>query len=51
MHAVTEFNREAEAREVQVSQTEAELTEQILEEERRTIEIIRDILRKRSKTL
>lgn len=48
---VTEFNREAEAREVQISQTEAELTEQILEKERRTVEIIRDILRKRFKTL
>ena len=48
---VTEFNREAEAREVQISQTEVELTEQILEKERRTVEIIRDILRKRSKTL
>lgn len=48
---VTEFNGEAEAREVQISQTEAELTEQILEKERRTVEIIRDILRKRFKTL
>ena len=28
---VTEYNREAEAREVQISQTEVELTEQILE--------------------
>ena len=48
---VEEFNREVEAREIRISQTRAELTEQIFEKERRTVEVIRDILRKRFKTL
>jgi hypothetical protein len=48
---VEEFNGEVEARELQISQTRAELTEQIFEKERRTVEVIRDILRKRFKTL
>lgn len=48
---VDDYNREVEARAVQIAQLEEKLTKQILEEEKANIEMIRDILRKRFRAL
>jgi|GEM_PF-7132152 len=48
---VEEFNREAEARSVEIARLEERLTQQILEEEQVVVEMIRDILRKRFRAL
>lgn len=49
--SIEEFNREAEARELEILKIEEALTRRILEEERAATEMIRDILRKRIYTL
>jgi len=49
--SVEEFNREAEARSVEIARLEERLTQQILEEEQVVAEMIRDILRKRFRAL
>lgn len=48
---VEEFNREAKARSVEIARLEKRLTQQILEEEQAVVEMIRDMLRRRFRTL
>ena len=48
---IEEFNREVEGRSVEISRIKERLTIQILEEEKRIVEMIRDLVRQRFRTL
>lgn len=48
---IEEFNREVESRSVEISRIKERLTVQILEDEKKVVEMIRDLVRQRFRTL
>lgn len=48
---IEEFNREVESRSVEIARIKEKLTEKIIEEEQAVVEMIRDLLRQRFRTL